>query len=379
MSYLYLILIPPALFLAVTLWNALAWPEVGAGEREGARGATEDEPGALSILIPARDEEKNLAACLDAALAQGAVVGEILIYDDDSSDRTPAIIEAYARKDERVRVLQNARLPAGWCGKNFACWRLAEAARSGWMLYLDADARLAPYAAEKMLREARRRRVTLLSCWPALEARGFWERLLMPMLNFVVFTLYPAPLSLRRRDASLGLAHGACLLVERETYFSVGGHSSVRGELYEDVRLAQEWRERGEASLCLDGQRLVRVRMYDSLTEIWRGFQKNFYPAFRRRSSFVGFMALHLFVFLLPFVAAPLFASTRAGRMFAASAALVLLMRAALAFRFRQAWWSVALHPLSEALLIALGLSSWLRCASGRGVSWKGRRYRTAG
>jgi chlorobactene glucosyltransferase len=277
-----------------------------------------------------------------------------------------------------VRVVEGEGLAAGWCGKNFACWRLAEAARSGWMLYLDADARLAPFAAASILSEARRRRVTLLSCWPALEARGFWERALMPMLNFVVFTLYPAPFSLKRRDASLGLAHGACLLVERETYFAVGGHASVRGELYEDVRLAQRWRQRGQAGLCLDGQRVVRVRMYQSLTEIWRGFQKNFYPAFRRGSSFAGFMALHLFVFLLPFVAAPLFASTRALWPLALSAACVLLMRAALAFRFGQTWWSVVLHPLGEALLVALGLSSWLRCRSGRGVEWKGRRYRTA-
>ncbi|HEX8424267.1 MAG TPA: glycosyltransferase, partial [Pyrinomonadaceae bacterium] len=248
MIFFYLLLIPAAALLSVAVWNALAWPKVAA------RGsvAPEDGPARVSVLIPARDEEANLPACLDAALAQGEIVSELLVYDDHSTDDTSAIICEYARRDARVRVLPAVPLPAGWCGKTFACARLAEGARGEWLLFLDADARLDAGAAARMLAEARRRRLTLLSCWPALELRSFWERALMPLLNFVVFTLYPAPLALRRADASLGLAHGACLLVHCSTYALVGGHTAVRDELFEDVRLAQLWRARGQAGLCLD-------------------------------------------------------------------------------------------------------------------------------
>ena len=182
----------------------------------------------MSVLIPARDEDANVEDCLGAVLAQGAVVAEALVYDDHSTDRTAAIVDDFAGRDGRVRRIEPSTLPDGWCGKNFACAKLAEAARGEWLLFLDADARLAPDAILWLVGEANARGVTLLSPWPALEARiGFWERVLMPLLDFVVFTLYPAPLSLVRSDASLGLAHGACILAHRATYDLVGGHNSV--------------------------------------------------------------------------------------------------------------------------------------------------------
>ena len=130
--------------------------------------------------------------------------------------------------------------------------------------------------------------------------------------------------------------------------------------------MAQAW-PRG---LCLDGKDVVSVRMYRSFGEIWRGFRKNFYPAFRRDASFWGFLALHAGVFLVPFLVAPL-----GGRMWA-SAGCVLAARLALAVRFRTPLWPVLLHPVGEAVLVALGVSSWWRCRTGRGVEWKGRRYR---
>lgn len=385
MIFFYLLLISlSAALLCVAVWNALAWPKVAPSGRD-----VPEQAARISILIPARNEELNLAACLDAALAQGEIVRELLVYDDHSTDDTSTIIAAYAKRDARVRLLPAAALPAGWCGKTFACAQLAagaqpredvhdEGTERAWLLFLDADARLSVGAAARMLAEAERRRLTLLSCWPALELGSFWERALMPLLNFVVFTLYPAPLALKRNDASLGLAHGACLLAHRSTYALVGGHASVRDQLFEDVRLAQLWRARGQASLCLDGQDVVSVRMYRSFTEIWRGFQKNFRPAFRREASFHVFMTLHLALFFLPFICAPLLwlrGDSDGAAALLLLALSVLAMRATLALRFKHPWWSVLLHPIGEAILLALGLSSWWRCRSGRGVEWKGRRY----
>ena len=369
----------PALFiffvalalLGVALWNALAWGRVGEA------GESEESEESVSILIPARDEEENIAGCLDAALAGGASVREVLVYDDHSSDATARVVADYAGRDARVRLAATSELPAGWCGKTFACARLAAEARGRWLLFLDADARLAAGAPARIVAEAARRGVTLLSCWPRLEMRGFWEGALMPLLNFVVFTIYPAPLAARRpADSSLGLAHGSCLLARADAYARIGGHTAVRDQLFEDVRLAQLWRERGEAGLCLDGRGVVTVRMYRSLAGIWKGFQKNFFPAFRRGATFWAFLALHAGVFLLPFAVAPLALRFAWAEPFAWAAGCVLAARAALAARFGHPWWSVVLHPLGQAVLVALGLSSWLRCRTGRGVEWKGRRYR---
>ncbi len=370
-------LLPVIALLGVTLWNALCWPRVMADGRQQQQAQARTS---VSILIPARDEETNLALCLEHALAQTSdVVREILIYDDHSTDDTARIIAGYARRDARVRGVASSKLPAGWCGKTFACARLAAEARGDWLLFLDADARLSASAASHIVAEAETREVTFLSCWPALELVGFWERALMPLLNFVVFTLYPAPLAFKRPlDASLGLAHGSCILTRRDVYEQTGGHALVRAEIFEDVRLAQSWRACGERSLCLDGQDVLSVRMYSSFKEIWRGFQKNFFPAFRRERSFWMFILLHFTLCLLPFILLP-FAVTNmhagASLLIFTLALCVLAMRAVLAWRFGHPWWSVLLHPLGEMILLALGISSWWKCKTGRGVEWKGRHY----
>lgn len=330
----------------------------------------------VSVLIPARDEEGTIVECLQAVVEQEDVVGEVLVYDDHSSDRTADLVRAFSVSHPVVRLVEPALLQSGWTGKNFACARLAGEASSPWMLFLDADTKLRKDAICLMLSEATERDVTLLSAWPGLDLVGFWEKLLMPMLNFLVFSVYPAPLSVKSSLPALGLAHGACLLVHRETYGRLGGHASVREQIFEDTQLARLWRRMGERSLCLDGQDVVRVRMYGSLREIWAGFLKNFYPGFRRKSSFWAFIGMHLVLFLVPFLLAP-FEALRGGALgpLQSAALMVLAMRLLMAWRFRYPFWSVLLHPVAQLFLLALGVSSWWRCSTGKGVVWKGRTY----
>ena len=367
----YIICLAALGVLLLVAWNVAAWPKL--------RPAQEELDGQVSVLIPARNEAATVGACLDAVFQQGALVGEVLVYDDHSIDGTADVIVGFRELDDRVRILKPHALPQGWCGKTFACARLAAAARSEWLLFLDADARLEPRAVARMLHEAQTRNVTLLSCWPGFDVASFWERLLMPMLNFIVFTMFPAPLSLRRWDASLGLAHGACIFVHRNTYARVGGHETVRNEIFEDTRIARVWRERGARGVCLDGRDVVRVRMYGSLAEIWKGFRKNFYPAFRHGSLFWAFLTFHALIFLTPFAALPMaLAGVPGWTPLAAASVCILASRTLLALRFRQPLWSVLGHPIAQAMVIALGVASWWRCATGRGVDWKGRIYRAS-
>jgi len=135
--------------------------------------------------------------------------------------------------------------------------------------------------------------------------------------------------------------------------------------------LARLWRTRGERGLCLDGQDIVQVRMYSSFQDIWRGFEKNFFPAFRRETNFWLFIAFHFIVYLAPF-ALLLMAPSMA---IVSAAATILLTRLVLALYFRHSLVSILFQPISQAILVAIGLSSWWRCKSGKGVVWKGREY----
>ena len=151
----------------------------------------------------------------------------------------------------------------------------------------------------------------------------------------------------------------------------------MKGEILEDLRLARAWRARGEWGHCLDGQDVVHVRMYTNLGEIWRGFQKNFYVGFPSSLNFWGFIASHTVCYLLPFLVAPplLLAGVPYAGTIAAIVVTVLVTRLALALRFRHPLWSVLAHPFGQTFLLLLGINSWWRCVSGKGVSWKGREY----
>jgi glycosyltransferase involved in cell wall biosynthesis len=329
----------------------------------------------VSLLIPARNEAANIEACLETASLQSARVREILVYDDHSEDATASLVIAAASRDARIRLLPPQPLPDGWKGKPFACACLAEAATCDWLLFIDADARLKGDCASAMVRAAECHDATLMSFWPGIVLGSAAERWLMPLLNMVVFTLYPAPVALKSNMPSLGLAHGACMLFHAETYRRLGGHGIVRGELFEDTAMAREWRRLGERSLCFDGQDAVTVRMYRSLGELWRGFRKNFYPAFRTEVGFWLFLAFHAALFIVPYVRLAQEPGSDVHAATLIAACTPFAMRLVQCVRFRYPVWSAVLHPFAEVLLIVLGLWSWWGIHSGCGVEWKGRRY----
>jgi glycosyltransferase involved in cell wall biosynthesis len=356
-------------FFLITLLNVLFWPRIRRTTSNG-----HDFTNSLSVLIPARNEAHTITECVRSVLQQGTVVREVIVYDDGSNDGTGDIVQGLAELDRRVRLISGSPLPDGWCGKPHACMRLSEKAEGSWMLFLDADARLKPNGALALLETARKRKVTFLSAWPEFELRNFSERLLMPMLNFFVFTVFPSLGSLISNNPRFGLAHGACILVERSTYQRIGGHSLVRQELFEDTILARRWRELGERGLGLDGSETVRVRMYEGFGAIWLGFQKNFYPGFRSKIVFWVFLLFHVALYLLPFLALPFAAQGPDAEVVFGAVLLVLGMRLMLAVRFRDPFWSFLLHPVAELFLIAVGIRSWWRWSHG-GVDWKGRTY----
>lgn len=364
----YSILILAIVCFIITLCNCIFWPKV--------RQSTHSHLEKVSVLIPARNEGMNLAQSLESILEQGASVLEILIYDDHSTDNTLQIINNYSAKFPKVKRVETEVLLDGWFGKPFACAQLAKRAKGEWLLFLDADTRLRQNAINRMLDEVSQRQVTFLSCWPEFQMVTVAEKILMPFLNFVVFSIFPSPLLLLKRpefefNPRLGLAHGACMFFESKSYRDFGGHERVKDQIFEDTRIAQLWRVNGNKGICLDGQKIAYLRMYSSLREIWSGFQKNFYPAFQHKYNFWAFLSLHTIIFIYPFI---VFAIHFRLTAFLAIISC-LLIRIILIIRFRQSILTVIFHPLGELFMVLLGLSSWWHCAYGKGVIWKGREY----
>ena len=333
----------------------------------------------ISILVPARDEESNIEACVRSLLRLNYPNFEVIALDDHSSDETYRILRRLRDEDHRLRVLVGAELPDGWYGKPFACWQMAQAARGEFLLLTDADCHFAPDALLMALGALGAHQADVVSLVPDLECAGFWERLLIPIQYFIIFAFLPTPLIRGTRHPWFAAANGAFLFLRRETYFEVDGHRAVREQLAEDVKFAQHVKRVGKSLWYGDGSRVYAVRMYHGLGEIWGGFSKNLFHAFSKNLPLmVGVLAYIVCVLILP----PFFAAWGLawGRNWT-GAALVsslvpILIRLGLTARFgRDSPGYAFLNPLAWVTVVAIAVNSAFRDLSKRGTEWKGRVY----
>lgn len=331
----------------------------------------------VSVLIPARDEQENIEACVRSLLALNYPNFEVIVLDDGSTDDTYAILRRLRDQDPRLRVLVGAELPEGWYGKPHACWQMANAAKGEFLLLTDADCVFAPDAILLALGAMQRSRADVVSLVPDLLAEGFWERLLIPVQYFIIFAFLPTPLIRATSHPWFAAANGAFLFLRRDTYFALDGHRAVRQSLAEDVKFAQHVKRSGRTLWYGDGTRVYAVRMYHGLAEIWAGFTKNLFAAFSGNAPLLCFTLLVLLnVFVLPpFFALWGFWHARAwfGLPLATYLSLAAV-RLGLTARFkRDSPAFCLLNPLAWAVVIAIAVHSMWRAR--RGTAWKGRVY----
>ncbi len=222
------------------------------------------------MIVPARNEEASLAACLQSLLAQTGMSMEILVVDDGSSDRTRAIAESFAG----VRVLAARPLPPGWSGKTNACQTGADVAQGPWLLFTDADTVHKRGSLARALTEARQHDAALLSYSPEQEVRGLAERALMPLVFAELAAAYE-PRKVSDPASPVAAANGQYLLITREAYAAAGGHAAVGEELLEDVALSRIVKRGGGKLWFRFGGDAVRTRMYRSFGQMCQGWTKN--------------------------------------------------------------------------------------------------------
>ncbi|MGC2272509.1 MAG: glycosyltransferase family 2 protein [Candidatus Sulfotelmatobacter sp.] len=338
--------------------------------------ATEKVPGqpAVSVIVPARNEEACLGACLQSLTVQNGVAFEIIVVDDHSTDRTREIASSFS--SDRVRLVEAGRLPEGWTGKNNAVAAGARTARGPWLLFTDADTIHLPGSLARSLDQARRHDAALLSYSPEQIVGTFWEKVVMPVI-FAELAASFRPSQVSDPKSPAAAANGQYILIAREAYDAVGGHAAVAGDLLEDVALARAVKRSGRKIFFRYGGYAVRARMYRSFAQLREGWTKNLALLFPSPARLAALRAIE-FVLIVAAVAMGIAGGLRGrwGPAIAAGIFAVILYGLFLA-RIRRAhfYWDANLVALFGLPLFSyLLLRSKIVHATGR-VPWKGRTY----
>jgi chlorobactene glucosyltransferase len=351
------------------------------------RGTQPTGAGRVAVLVPARNEEANIEACVRGLLAQDYPDLEIWVFDDASLDRTGEILSTLAAEPRDggppLNVVRGSGdPPPGWLGKPYACHRLYNAMREhtcpDYILFTDADVRFEPRAVSAAVEMAVRERAGLLSNFPRQEVGSLAERMVVPLeMHWLSFAIVPLPAvySLLTGPVLAG-ANGQFMLFTREAYETVGGHRAVRGSVLEDVQLARIAKGAGLRNFPVDTGPLVRTRMYHGRDEVWRGYSKNAYAFFGNSPLLLG---LSVAALLGLCVTPPLLAvwafldgETAAAWAFAGASLAAVAGRVALSLRFGYPLVDAFLHPVGVFYLAAIMINSMVWGITGKG-EWKGR------
>jgi cellulose synthase/poly-beta-1,6-N-acetylglucosamine synthase-like glycosyltransferase len=246
----------------------------GAIRTPGHASAPADAP-LISVVVPARDEERDIEQTLRLLSGQHYPSLEIVVVDDCSRDGTRAAIARAAADDPRIVLVDGSEPPPGWLGKPWACAQAVDRAHGEWLCFTDADVRFAPDALASALAFALAHGQGGATLSPRLVCGSFWERTVQPVAALAILALVAPPLLSQRPDVPVALAAGAFMLVRRDLYERAGGHSAVRDRVADDLQLARAIKRAGGPLVLAHGEELLAVRMYHGHRELWRGWRKN--------------------------------------------------------------------------------------------------------
>lgn len=330
---------------------------------------------AVSLLIPARDEESNIGAILATVLASDGVDLDVVVLDDGSSDRTGEIVRDVVARDPRARLIEGAPLPPGWVGKQHACWQLSLAARNPLLVFVDADVRLAPDGLARLGAFVEARGLGLAGAFPRQVTGSLAEAVVVPQIMTVL--LGYLPLAMARKaptDPRFAAASGQILTVTRPAYDAAGGHAAIRHTIHDGLRLARAVRAAGFPTDLCDLSDLATCRMYSDWPSVWRGFSKNAREGMATPRALPVWTLLlgggHLLpLLLLPFATGAAFWLALLAAILSWGAAAAVMLRAG------ASWLSALLHPLGVATTLAIQWTALLSGPKRRPAVWRGRSY----
>lgn len=371
---LYMALAVLTVFVCIALYNYLTAPMLRQVPVPTQRNEYASTP-RVSVLIPARNEEGNIANCLKGLCSQTYQQLEIIVLDDHSDDKTSEIVEGFAVQYPHIRLIQGRPLPPEWTGKNWACQQLSAAATGQILIFTDADNTHAPNAVENTVRWMQRYDLSMLSAFPEQRTGTMPEQLAVPIVDTFVYAGLPLWLTYHSPFPSLAAANGQWIAFSRRAYIELGGHLSVRKHVVEDVELSRAVKQRGFRMLTTAGTDVIFCRMYNSFDGVWNGFTKNLFGLVGYNT--IGFFALLGMLFIaciLPYLTV-WFAAYR----WISLAAIVLnvVLRLLISLKYKHPLLqSVLLHPVGIGFVIGIGINSLRNVKRGK-IQWKNREIDT--
>lgn len=345
----------------------------------------------VCVVIPARNERRQIADCLGSVLAQDYPALEVRVVDDRSEDGTGAVVARIAESDSRVVLTRNDGLPRDWLGKSHALWHGTRGLSCEWILFIDADCLLAPCALRVAVDEASRRNAGLLTLWPRMRAESFWEHVLIPLCAAIISLWYGSD-RVNAPGGKRAFANGQFLLIRRTDYERIGGHRQVRGALIEDIPLAEHAQQAGIRCQVASGRELFSVRMYASYPAIRDGWARIYVGALRSSLKIAASVAWLAIGSLFPFIAAlilfvPVLSGLLSARIDPSTitswrwcCGLHLGLLLIVSYRFwgfgacRRTYLIV--YPLSVVLVMRILWRAWWWLTIKRSVSWSETTYR---
>jgi len=334
----------------------------------------------VSVLIPARDEEKNIGRCLRSLIRQDYVNIEILVLDDNSSDKTGDIISKWSEKDKRIRLIRGKPLIPGWKGKSYACHQLSREARGEYLIFTDADTLHFPDSISSSLAALETNGMDVISVFPRQIMVSIHERMVVIFINIALLALLPLFLVKKIKSPRLSIANGQFFLFKKKVYGQIGGHRSISKDIVEDVALSRQVKKCGFRFMVFDGRKNIHCRMYEGFGQVVSGFSKFIFAAMNYRiPNLVFVITMVLVLFLLPFIFLPL------GILFEwplmvninlfSQVSIILIIRIIMTFRFKSRLVDIFLHPVSMFYIAVLSVNSVMQAKYGKGIYWKDRYY----
>lgn len=340
----------------------------------------------VSVIIPARNEERFLRRSARHVLASNYSPFELILVDDRSEDGTLEIMKALAEENPRIRYISLRELPAGWCGKAHALNRGSLMASGDILVFTDADSVLNPVTLPVTLEHLSSHDLAMLSLAPGFTSRGFIEDVLHPYLAMGFLFLYPLK-DINNPHKPAALASGCYIMITRAAYEQIGTWESFRDEITEDIAMSREVKARGLKFELLRGDDLVRTRPFESLSEQFLFWKRSYYGGLDRNSCKMFALLLTFFVPLTPFVS--LLLSSIALLVRGLSSGLVFLFATSLLAtvimvvphsiflkRSQGKWWHGLAGPIGAAFGVWVALSTLVTLAREKGIRWRGTHYR---